>query len=497
MEPNTKYIDILSNQPSLYITPTSDSTKRENLYDVPKEGERLLPKEESVTVRKEDEDDDEDGSDNDYENELPPRRPPRPITETDEDDEILPVVPIRMPIPRVKKTADNESTDQTQDNDGREDVSKLPFSKVIRSTNHGSGNDAGGAANSTRQGVVRPRIRDPPPKPHDVTTNVHMYEPVDESEDDLPNQNLVPPRPQKVSSSDTSEDAFIIKSTSGFDLLIQCRRNSEHFKDSKLPRTDKGNGRRDDRKKKDKKQDKKQDKKASEIKNFRNDKLSQDGCYQDSCHKFDRKLSDPTDYRKAEKSLEVQLRKNKTEKAHKNTTMYFANPEYQTTKNVDICMKEGIDIATQNSAPNSPQVRRPVKYKHIKSEVCTHEHIVQINHDADLRSHDRGRNNQSRIEMNTRYDDGTVFAIRNTAFDDRQNACETHRRFIQDLTISEVGEMLKQLKLGEYVEQFKDQHVSGEILSELKTEDLVSEFAMRKLEAIRLVKYLDTGHIPH
>lgn len=64
------------------------------------------------------------------------------------------------------------------------------------------------------------------------------------------------------------------------------------------------------------------------------------------------------------------------------------------------------------------------------------------------------------------------------------------------LTIDEVGDYLKQLKLEAYVESFKAQMIDGNMLLALDRNILKEEFGMKGIEALRLVKFAREGHIP-
>lgn len=64
------------------------------------------------------------------------------------------------------------------------------------------------------------------------------------------------------------------------------------------------------------------------------------------------------------------------------------------------------------------------------------------------------------------------------------------------LTIDEVGDYLKQLKLEAYVESFKAQMIDGSMLLALDRNILKEEFGMKGIEALRLVKFAQEGHIP-
>lgn len=70
------------------------------------------------------------------------------------------------------------------------------------------------------------------------------------------------------------------------------------------------------------------------------------------------------------------------------------------------------------------------------------------------------------------------------------------RQAVKAMSIKDILEVLKLLKLEEYAQVFHDNSVDGEILTSLSFDDLVSELNMKKLEALRLHKYIETGHVP-
>lgn len=64
------------------------------------------------------------------------------------------------------------------------------------------------------------------------------------------------------------------------------------------------------------------------------------------------------------------------------------------------------------------------------------------------------------------------------------------------LTIGEVTEYMKLLKLDDYIDSFKEQMVDGNMLLALDKEILKEEFHMKGIEALRLIKFANEGHIP-
>lgn len=67
---------------------------------------------------------------------------------------------------------------------------------------------------------------------------------------------------------------------------------------------------------------------------------------------------------------------------------------------------------------------------------------------------------------------------------------------VSDLTIVQIGEVLEKLQLEKYVGLFKDNMIDGTILQELEKDDLVQDFKFTNVEAIRLLKFIKTGHVP-
>ena len=67
---------------------------------------------------------------------------------------------------------------------------------------------------------------------------------------------------------------------------------------------------------------------------------------------------------------------------------------------------------------------------------------------------------------------------------------------VKELSIDEVTAVLTQLNLEQFTNVFRKNCIDGEILSELTVTDFVAELKLTKLQAIRLHKYVSTGHIP-
>lgn len=74
--------------------------------------------------------------------------------------------------------------------------------------------------------------------------------------------------------------------------------------------------------------------------------------------------------------------------------------------------------------------------------------------------------------------------------------CVTTSKDVAKLTISEVGEYLKKLNLGDHIEKFRDQLIDGALLVEMDRGMLQNEFGFSPVEALRLVKFAKDGHVP-
>lgn len=73
---------------------------------------------------------------------------------------------------------------------------------------------------------------------------------------------------------------------------------------------------------------------------------------------------------------------------------------------------------------------------------------------------------------------------------------ETKKYDISGKNVEEIIDILGQLKLIKYSEMFEDDMIDGMTLKEFSVEDLKREYGMRHVEAIRLVNFVQHGHIP-
>lgn len=64
------------------------------------------------------------------------------------------------------------------------------------------------------------------------------------------------------------------------------------------------------------------------------------------------------------------------------------------------------------------------------------------------------------------------------------------------LNIGEVAETLKLLGLEKFIPEFQKEKVDGIILNSLTEEILTNEFNMRRIESLRLLHFIQSGHIP-
>ena len=67
---------------------------------------------------------------------------------------------------------------------------------------------------------------------------------------------------------------------------------------------------------------------------------------------------------------------------------------------------------------------------------------------------------------------------------------------VGDLTVAELGERLKLLKMNKYVKKFEKEGIDGSILVEMDETILKKEFGFKEFEAIKLRKFVQSGHIP-
>ena len=67
----------------------------------------------------------------------------------------------------------------------------------------------------------------------------------------------------------------------------------------------------------------------------------------------------------------------------------------------------------------------------------------------------------------------------------------------ETLTICELGEKLKALKLDKHVKSFSSEGIDGSLLVEFSEDILKENFKFSTVEAIKLMKFVRTGHIPH
>nr|KAG5710798.1 hypothetical protein BaRGS_026949 [Batillaria attramentaria] len=67
---------------------------------------------------------------------------------------------------------------------------------------------------------------------------------------------------------------------------------------------------------------------------------------------------------------------------------------------------------------------------------------------------------------------------------------------LECMTSDDVVAVLTKLKLSKYANSFKNQLVDGVILTQLTTDTLREDFGMTRLEAIRLMTFIERGHLP-
>lgn len=67
---------------------------------------------------------------------------------------------------------------------------------------------------------------------------------------------------------------------------------------------------------------------------------------------------------------------------------------------------------------------------------------------------------------------------------------------VSHLSIGEVAETLKLLSLERFIPEFQKEKIDGIILNSLTEEILTNEFNMRKIESLRLLHFIQSGHVP-
>ncbi|XP_063418010.1 uncharacterized protein LOC134700561 [Mytilus trossulus] len=72
---------------------------------------------------------------------------------------------------------------------------------------------------------------------------------------------------------------------------------------------------------------------------------------------------------------------------------------------------------------------------------------------------------------------------------------ETRLPEIDTMTIADIGRLLHRLHLDSYIQMFADSLVDGVILKEFN-EDILKDFGFSRLEIIRLMKFIQCGHVP-
>ncbi|XP_045180961.2 uncharacterized protein LOC123540203 [Mercenaria mercenaria] len=84
----------------------------------------------------------------------------------------------------------------------------------------------------------------------------------------------------------------------------------------------------------------------------------------------------------------------------------------------------------------------------------------------------------------------------------KQNITETSTsdvdscKDVAKLTIEEVSEYMRKLKLEKYIDNFKTQLIDGRTLTGLDKDMLKEDFGMKGVEALRLINFAKDGHVP-
>lgn len=67
---------------------------------------------------------------------------------------------------------------------------------------------------------------------------------------------------------------------------------------------------------------------------------------------------------------------------------------------------------------------------------------------------------------------------------------------IPNLNINQVSAYLRKLRLDKYIRKFREELIDGKMLLDLDKEILLEEFGMKRVEALRLLKFAKEGHLP-
>lgn len=68
---------------------------------------------------------------------------------------------------------------------------------------------------------------------------------------------------------------------------------------------------------------------------------------------------------------------------------------------------------------------------------------------------------------------------------------------VEKLSIDEIVQKLKELKLDKHAKAFREQGVDGKLALELDDTILKEDFKFSKFEILKFMKFIQTGHIPH
>ncbi|XP_046331737.1 uncharacterized protein LOC124115006 isoform X3 [Haliotis rufescens] len=68
---------------------------------------------------------------------------------------------------------------------------------------------------------------------------------------------------------------------------------------------------------------------------------------------------------------------------------------------------------------------------------------------------------------------------------------------VEKLSIDEIVQKLKELKLDKHAKAFREQGVDGQLALELDDTILKEDFKFSKFEILKFMKFIQTGHIPH
>nr|XP_022309985.1 uncharacterized protein LOC111115428 isoform X2 [Crassostrea virginica] len=163
------------------------------------------------------------------------------------------------------------------------------------------------------------------------------------------------------------------------------------------------------------------------------------------------------------------------------------DPQIKDVVRSDAVFPSGIygDTGERLPAPPLPARSKSLKLKNpsnVQNEDDLYEHYVKI---KDVH---RSKSSESYSKLEELQSGESPTSSSNTA--------ALARFHNSNLSVKDVGDILKKLHLGKYVKKFKSEMIDGEILKEITRTILINDFNFSHVEAIRLEKFIASGHCP-